>query len=149
MVLDDQQMKVREIAETIGISHECVGYILHEELDMRKLCVRWVPRFLTADQKRIHMKISEKCLECFNKIKTDFVCRFITLEETWIHHYTPEFKQWTKASCSVAKKTMSVPSAGTVMTSVFWDAEGILFTDYPEMHLHTSVLATGKLRDLH
>jgi len=37
MVLDDQQMKVCEIAETIGISKECVGYIWHEELDMKRL----------------------------------------------------------------------------------------------------------------
>jgi DNA-binding transcriptional regulator GbsR (MarR family) len=44
MVLDDRQMKVREIAETIGISKEHVGYILHEELDMKKLCTRWLPR---------------------------------------------------------------------------------------------------------
>jgi len=35
MVLDDRRMKVCEIAETIGISKECVGYILHEELDMK------------------------------------------------------------------------------------------------------------------
>jgi hypothetical protein len=34
MVLDDWQMKVCEIAETIGISKERVQYILHEELDM-------------------------------------------------------------------------------------------------------------------
>jgi len=27
MVLDDWQIKVREIADTIGISQECVGYI--------------------------------------------------------------------------------------------------------------------------
>jgi hypothetical protein len=59
-VLDDRRMKVREIAETGGISKECVGYILHEKLDMKKLCVRWVPRFLTADQKRTCMKISEQ-----------------------------------------------------------------------------------------
>jgi len=52
-------MKVREIAETIGISKEHVGYILHEELYMKKLCARWVPRLLTADQKRTRMKISE------------------------------------------------------------------------------------------
>jgi len=32
----------------------------------------------------------------------------------------------------VPKKTMSVLSAGKVMASVFWDAEGILFTDYVE-----------------
>jgi len=38
MVLDDRRMKVREIAETISISKEHVGYILHEELDMKKLC---------------------------------------------------------------------------------------------------------------
>jgi hypothetical protein len=44
-------MKVHEIAETIGISKERVGYILHGELDMKKLCARWVPHLLTADQK--------------------------------------------------------------------------------------------------
>ena len=93
MVLDDWQIKVREIAETIGISKERVGYILHEELDMKKLCARWVPRLLTADQKHTHMKISEQCLEHFNKNITDFVRRFITVDETWIHHYTPESRQ--------------------------------------------------------
>jgi len=73
MVLADWRMKVREIAETIGISKECVGYILHEELDMKKLCARWVPRVLTADQKPTCMKISEQCLQRFNKNETDFV----------------------------------------------------------------------------
>jgi histone-lysine N-methyltransferase SETMAR len=67
MALDDWQMKVREIAETIGISKECVEYILHEELGMKKLCARWVPHLLTAYQKRTRMKISEQSLECFNK----------------------------------------------------------------------------------
>jgi len=59
--------------ETIGISKERVGYIFHEGLDMKKLCARLVPRLLTADPKRTQMKISEQCLECFNKNKTDFV----------------------------------------------------------------------------
>jgi transposase len=73
MVLDDRRMKVHEIAETTGISKECAGYILHEELDMKKLYTRWVPHWLTADQKHTCMKISEQCLERFNKNKTDFV----------------------------------------------------------------------------
>jgi hypothetical protein len=93
MILDDWWMKVHEIAETIGISKECVGYILHEELDMKRLCARWVPRLFTADQKRTRMEISEQSLEHFNKNKTDFVRRFITMYETWIHHYTLESKQ--------------------------------------------------------
>jgi len=136
MILDDRRMKVREIAETIGISKERVGYILHEELDMKKLYARWVPRLLTADQKRTRMKVSEQCWERFNKNKTDFVHRFITMDETWIHHYTPlskqQSKQWTEASCSAPKETSLVPSTGKVMASVFWDAEGILLIDYLE-----------------
>jgi hypothetical protein len=95
-----------------------------------------VPRLLTADQKRTRMKISEQCLERFNKNKTDFVRRFITMDETWIHHYTAESKQqskqWTEADSLALKKTRSVPSAGKVMASVFWDAEGILFISYLE-----------------
>jgi len=64
------------------------------------------------------------------------VRRFITMDETWIHHYTLESKhqskQWTEAGCSAPKKTRSVPLAGKVMASVFWDTEGILFIDYLE-----------------
>jgi histone-lysine N-methyltransferase SETMAR len=110
---------------------KCVGYILHEELDMKKLCARWVTRLLTADQKRTRAKISEQCFERLDKNKTDFARRFITMDETWIHHYTPESKrqskQWTEAGCSAPKKTSSVPSAGKVMALVFWDAEGIFY----------------------
>jgi hypothetical protein len=68
MISDDRLMKVREIAETIGISKERVGYILHEALDMKKLCARWVLCLLT-DQKRTHMKISQQCLEHLTKRK--------------------------------------------------------------------------------
>jgi len=40
MVLDDRQIKVREIAEAVGISKERVCHILAEELDMHKLIAR-------------------------------------------------------------------------------------------------------------
>jgi hypothetical protein len=53
------------------------------------------------------------------------------MDETWIHHYTPESKQqskqWTEAGCSASKIIRSVPSAGKDMASVFWDAECLLF----------------------
>jgi histone-lysine N-methyltransferase SETMAR len=67
MVLGDWWMKVHEIDETIDISKECVGCIVHEELDMKKLSARWVPRLLAADRKHTRMKISEQCLEHFYK----------------------------------------------------------------------------------
>jgi hypothetical protein len=63
-------------------------YIFHEELNMEKYCARRMSLLLTVDQKRTGMKISEQCLERFNKNKTDFVHGFITIDGTWTHHYT-------------------------------------------------------------
>jgi hypothetical protein len=71
------------------------------------------------------------------------------MDETWIHHYTPESKQqskqWTEAGCSAPKKTGSVPSAGKVIASVFWDADGILFIDYLEKGKTTAGECYSKL----
>ena len=50
MVLD-RRMEVRGNADTIGISKERIGYILHEELDLKKLCTRWVPTRSTKEKK--------------------------------------------------------------------------------------------------
>lgn len=43
MVLDDRRLKVYKIVKVVSISDERVRHILHEELSMRKLCVRWMP----------------------------------------------------------------------------------------------------------
>ncbi|XP_070854781.1 protein GVQW3-like [Drosophila suzukii] len=37
LVLADHRLKIREIVETVGMSQDRVGYILHEILGMRKL----------------------------------------------------------------------------------------------------------------
>jgi len=62
-------MKVREIAETTGISKECVGYILHEKLDIKKLCAKWVPHLLTADQNTLAWKSLNSAWSVLTKIK--------------------------------------------------------------------------------
>ncbi|KAL1454589.1 hypothetical protein WDU94_010809 [Cyamophila willieti] len=131
-----RRTKVLDIAESVGISTERVWYILHEHLGMQKLCARWVPRLLTPDQKRQRKDISSTCLTLFNKNPVDFCRRFVTCDETWIHHYTPETKeqskQWTSKDEPAPKKAKAVLSAGKVMATVFWDARGVIFVDYLE-----------------
>ena len=52
MVLGDRRLKVRELADMVNISKSAVHRILAENLEMRKLCARWVPRLLTIEQKQ-------------------------------------------------------------------------------------------------
>lgn len=82
LVLNDRRLKASEIAEAVGISKERVLYILHEELDMRKLSARWVPRLLTMEQKRVRSQMSMNNLEIFKRNTTDFLRRFVTCDET-------------------------------------------------------------------
>jgi len=52
LILEDYRISAKSIAEQLGISCERVGSIIHEDLDMWKLSVKWVPKCLKADQKR-------------------------------------------------------------------------------------------------
>ncbi|EFN71643.1 Histone-lysine N-methyltransferase SETMAR, partial [Camponotus floridanus] len=96
MVFHDRRLKVREIVEATGISHGSVVSILSDHLGMRKLSARWMPRLLTIDNKRNRVTISKECLALFNRNSNEFLRRFITVDETWIHHNTPETKEQSK-----------------------------------------------------
>jgi histone-lysine N-methyltransferase SETMAR len=136
IVLNDRRVKLREIVNIVNISYERVWNILNEHLHMKKLSARWVPRLLTIDQKRVRVTISKHCLELFKHNPSEFLRRFITVDETWVHHFTPESKQqskqWIEAGSSAPKKAKVEKSAGKVMATVFWDSCGIIFIDYLE-----------------
>ena len=67
MVLDDRRLKVRELANMLNIPKSAVHCTLTENLDMRNLCVRWVPRLLIMEQKERREDVS---IECFAIKKT-------------------------------------------------------------------------------
>ena len=112
-------MKLRELADVVKISKERVGFILHEYLTMRKLCSQWVLRLLTVDQKRECVDDSEHCLAMFKRNKPECLRQYVTMEETWIHHFTPESKrsssEWTATGEPRPKHPKAQQSAGKVM----------------------------------
>ena len=97
---------------------------------MRKLFSKWVPRLLTPDQKQQRVEDLDRCLELFTQGKKGFLRQYVTMDETWIRHYTPETKrssaEWTAAGESRPMRKNTQQWAGKVMASVFWDAHGIL-----------------------
>ncbi|XP_017479387.1 PREDICTED: histone-lysine N-methyltransferase SETMAR-like [Rhagoletis zephyria] len=57
-VMDDCRLKVRELADIVGISKSTVHRVLAEDLEMRKLCPRWVPHLLTLVQNQCREEVS-------------------------------------------------------------------------------------------
>ena len=90
LILEDRQISAKSIYEQLGISRERVGSIIHEDLDMRNLSAKWVPKCLNADQKHQRCQSSEQILEFFWCDPNDFLSRLVTMDETWSYHYDPE-----------------------------------------------------------
>jgi hypothetical protein len=82
IILNDRKVKLIEIAETLKISKKRVAHIVHEYLDMQKLCA--------IDQNQQRIDDSKQCLAIFNRKKDEFFRRYITMDEIWLLHYTLE-----------------------------------------------------------
>jgi len=72
LILEDRRISAKSIAEQLGISREWVGSIIHEDLDMRQLSTKWVPKCLNADEKRQQCQSSEQLLDFFGTIQMIF-----------------------------------------------------------------------------
>lgn len=87
------RLPIKEIADTIGISKERICWILHEILGMEYIFAWWILCLLTTEQKR-------------NRVLQSTM-HFVTVDESWFHHYIPETKQqsrhWTFPGESVLK----------------------------------------------
>jgi len=65
VMFEDRRTSAKSIAEQLGISRERVVSIIHEDLIMRKLSAKWIPKCLNTDQKLQPCHSSEQHLELF------------------------------------------------------------------------------------
>lgn len=87
--MNDRRLTVSFIANSVGISTGSVRSKLTENLSM-KVSARWVPRMLTDVQKADGVDASIRLLHRFNEDPDNFISWFLTVDETWLHHFDPE-----------------------------------------------------------
>jgi len=87
----------KSIAEQLGISCERVGSIILEDLDMRKLSAKGVPKYLNTDQKRKQCQVSGQLLEFFQHDPYDFLSQLVTMDKPGYITTTPRQSnnQWS------------------------------------------------------
>jgi len=73
-------LTVRSIAEQVNINRETVRKILTEDLEMRKVCAKMVPKELTEEQEQRRVTICQDLL----KRQDGILGHVITGDETWI-----------------------------------------------------------------
>lgn len=84
MIYADRRLKIREIADAVGLSKTVVHRIVHEDLQFQKVCARSISKELTADHKRKRFECAKRNLQ---RLATEpgFFNNIITADETWVH----------------------------------------------------------------
>ncbi|UYV64624.1 hypothetical protein LAZ67_3001369 [Cordylochernes scorpioides] len=80
-----------ELEQDTGISKTTIGRIVTEDLKLKKTPAKFIPRFLTNEQKLCRLATCEDMMEM---TRTDPECKdkIITGDETWVYGYDPETK---------------------------------------------------------
>ena len=116
MVMKDRRFTVKFIGETLKMCPKSVHNIITKDLMMKKVAAKWVPKLLSDEQKEERVRLARQSLRLYEANEDEFLSRFVTMDETWVHHFYPETKrlsmEWKNPGSPTRKRTKRSISAG-------------------------------------
>ena len=126
LVNEYSHIPIRIIEEEVGILKERIGYILHNELNLHKVCAKWVPHVLTEENKKNRVEISKQLLE----ILENGFQNIVTGDETWIYYFTVSSKEsnktWVEVRANRPQITRIAQNSKKQMFCIFFSTDGII-----------------------
>ena len=148
-VRSDRRLTVRLIADELVMNSKRVWRIIKEDVGMRKICAKMVPRLLNKRQKKRRVQVCQEILEQLETVP-NLLKRVLTGEESWIFEYDPLTKrqslEWKSALSPKPKKARVFKSEIKVMQIAFFDVHGIVHEEFlPQrqtinQHVHKNIL---------
>ena len=103
----DRRLSIETISTQFDVSVGTVHTIIREELKMRKICAKFVPRVPREDQKERRCHDNREMVELINSDPA-VLDALVTCDDSWIYCYDPETKsqssQWKHAGSHRHKK---------------------------------------------
>lgn len=124
---------IEQDLERIQCSATTARIILREDLDLRKLSARWVPKILKKEEKEKRVELSRANSEQYRGDWDNFFDCLVTCDETIAKFHTLETRtssaEWRLRGSAPPVRPKIAQNHKTLMASVFWDSEGILPID--------------------
>ncbi|UYV84244.1 hypothetical protein LAZ67_X001650 [Cordylochernes scorpioides] len=133
MILANRRITVREVAEDLNISIGSCHSIFINDLGMRRVAAKFVPKLLNCDQKQHRMNIANEMLDSVRD-DPNLLQRVITGDEAWVYGYDVETKaqlsQWKLPARTKTEKAGQVRSNVKVLLTVFFDCRGVVHHEF-------------------
>ena len=84
----DRRQTIHDVCEAVGLSYGTVQPILEDDLNMRRISARFVPRLLSDDQKTLRVSVPRE-LKQQARDDPNFISNIITGDTAWTVSYRP------------------------------------------------------------
>src|SRR5215469_2744024 len=95
LVRSDCRLMLRMISSELNLNRFTIHQILTQDLGMRKVCAKMVPKNLTTEQKANWRDVCLDLLDCLEREPEFFSC-IITGDESWILDYDLKTKRQSR-----------------------------------------------------
>ena len=133
MIQCDRRMTIVELEQEVGISHGSIHAILSDDLKMRCVSAKFVPRHMTTYRMECRMMVAGDLFEKSTQDPT-FLTKIVTGDDSWVFAYNPQTKmessEWHTASSPRPKKLRLVKFKEKVMIIAFFDINGVVHHDF-------------------
>jgi histone-lysine N-methyltransferase SETMAR len=120
------------IADEVNTNRETIRLILTEELGMRKICAKMVPRNIIEQQRDTLLSV---CADLLEQVKADseLMDQVVTGDESWFFQYDPQTKhqslEWHSKGSPRPKNARMSLSKVKCMLVCFLDSMGIVHNE--------------------
>lgn len=133
LLKQDRHMSLRMLSDKLNISKNSVGMILKEKMHRRKVCSRFVPHFLTPEQKERRVDCCRDFVETCDA-DPNFLSSIVTGDESWCFQYDPLTKRqssaWLSPGVPRPQKVRQQKSKVKTMLIAYFDAKGLIHHEY-------------------
>ncbi|UYV80361.1 hypothetical protein LAZ67_18002684 [Cordylochernes scorpioides] len=91
LIKENPRTTLLELEQDTGISKTTIGRIVTEDLKLKKTPAKFIPRFLTNEEKLCRLATCEDMME-MTRTDPEWKDKIITGDETWVYGYDPETK---------------------------------------------------------
>ncbi|UYV64648.1 hypothetical protein LAZ67_3001488 [Cordylochernes scorpioides] len=92
LIKENPRTTLLELEQDTGISKTTIGRIVTKDLKLKKTPAKFIPIFLTNEQKLCRLATCENMLE-MTRTDPEWKDKIITGDETWVYDYDPETKR--------------------------------------------------------
>ncbi|UYV67088.1 hypothetical protein LAZ67_4003857 [Cordylochernes scorpioides] len=128
LIKENPRTTLLELEQDTGISKTTIGRIVTEDLKLKKTPAKFIPRFLTNEQKLCRLATCEDMME-MTRTDPEWKDKIITGDETWVYGYDPETKPQT-AEWRGSGEPRPKKSRNKVLLVAFSDNKGIVHHEY-------------------